>query len=187
MPDFGPARSAFGKYRYHQRRAKSPHSDLIAEADHRLEQMDWIVQRLFRAQRAQHNLHRRGPTPPVNTKSHARWAGRLRNYTTEILLLCDAFYYVAFRFTKAMQQCDGFKKFVPRGVCAVRNDLLEHPKMLNPNWVFGHTVPLGPQVKPFGDRRGVPPDRGVYANAQELLDELMQRLSAVTTGGAEQR
>jgi hypothetical protein len=67
-------------------RTKGPHGDLIAEADKRLEQLEWIVGRLHRLQVAQDRLYARGPR---QASSHARWATHQRLSTTEVELLTE--------------------------------------------------------------------------------------------------
>jgi hypothetical protein len=98
----------------------------------------------------------------------------------EVELLSEAFYYFAWRFRELLTRFPDFKKFDPRGIREVRHDLLEHPektsKALNPNFMYGHDLPDGPVLKPFGSRQTDVHDRGLYVNAQELLDELVPRL-----------
>jgi len=72
-------------------------------------------------------------------------AQRQYDLTIEIETLCEAFYYFAWRFREILHDnAFGFRNYTPRGICSVRNDLIEHPKALNPNFSWGATMPEGP-------------------------------------------
>ena len=168
---FKNARTLFWTFELQQRQAQSEYSDLIAEARRRLEDLESTVDQIRRAQAAQHRLYQSGPR---SATGHAKWARRQRELGRNVERLSESFYYFAWRFVKILQRVAFSKKFAPGGVCFVRNDLLEHPKVLNPNFLYGHDVDEGPRIKPFPGR--TPCDAGLDVNAQELLDQLIPRL-----------
>jgi hypothetical protein len=91
--------------------------------------------------------------------------------------MTEVFYQVAWRFGCILaKHIEGFKRFNPQGVHAVRNGLIQHPKVsLAPNFAYGPDMLEGPRIKPCGPA-GAPKDAGLYVNARELLDALVPRL-----------
>ena len=178
-PDFTKVRQLFAKFRHARMRAKAGNLDLLGEADHRLKRSEWICQRVWKLEDAEDRAERSRfiPGTPAETlqKQHARRSRRRRELSTEIILLCEAFYYLAWRFSKIVQ-IEGKQRFVPKGICAARNDLLEHPERTNSfawSFVFGRDVEHGPALKPF-TRPG-----GLYLHADELIALASVRLQAL--------
>jgi hypothetical protein len=133
------------------------------EAVKPLGQLDWIVHRVARLEDRDKRAWQRGwkPDPRRDTvEQHARYAARQRALGDEIELPSESFYYFAWRFREILyNNLPGFtKRFDPKGVRAVRNDLLEHPKHTIPSFVYGAQRPFGPVLKPFGERQGAPQD-----------------------------
>ena len=192
VPDFSEALRLLSTYRYRHRGADGPLSNAIAEAQKRLEQLDAIVQRVDRLQRVQDRVDGwqwRADVPEhVARARHARRARAREAIGGEIEILSEAFYYFAWRLRELLVRLPHLKKFNPRGIREVRHDLLEHPerksKALNPNFMYGLDVQQGPVLKPFGERRADVHDRGLYVNAQEILDELVPRLTAAAGDAA---
>lgn len=95
-------------------------------------------------------------------------------------MLSESFYYFAWRLRQVLVNLPEFKNFNPKGIRNVRYDLLDHPekvsRALNPNFMYGHDLPNGPVLKPFGARRRPIHDQGLYANTKELLEEFLPRL-----------
>ena len=183
-PDFAEALVLFGRHRHRMHIAKNGPSDLIAEAHLRLEQAAWLVERVKSRQGAQHRYSARGPRR-ASRLSHARWATTQRTHRTEIQLLCESFYYFAFRLITILEDdLEGFKRLSRKlAITRVRNELIEHPKVRAPTFMWGVDMPGGPRIKPFGERHDGKKrfhDQGLYINAQELLDKLTPRLRAAT-------
>ena len=183
-PDFAEAHRLFSAYRVRHRGAGNPQSDWIAETQKRLEQVDWIIRRIARLQLAQDRIarwHWNPATPQeILARQHRRRAASQHRLGHEIELLCESFYYFAWRLRQVLVNLPEFDDFHPVGVRDVRYHLLDHPektsRALNPNFMYGHDLPAGPVLKPFGERQTNVHDRGLYVNAQELLDELLPRL-----------
>lgn len=183
-PSFAEARRLFADYRYQRRSVEGASANLIAEAQKRLDQTDWIVQRLQHLQLVQDRIarwHWKPDTPPeILARQHNRRATMQHTLGDQIELLAESFYYFAWRLRQVLVQLPEFKNFDPTGLRDVRFHLLDHPektsKALNPNFMYGHDVPTGPVLKPFGPREIEIYDQGLYVNAQEMLDELLPRL-----------
>jgi hypothetical protein len=100
--------------------------------------------------------------------------------------LCEAFYYLGQRWLDVVCNHLGWRVKAPN-VVMVRNDLLFHPQVTNPNFAFGTDLPYGPQIKPLGHRDCRPRikrggraesqaeaaarlrDKGLYYSASEVL------------------
>ena len=178
-------RRLFSDYRHQRRQVDSATSNLIAEAQKRLDQIDWIVQRIWRLQIVNNRIRRRRWNPDTPQDLLGRLQRRrdtlVRSSGSEIELLTESFYYFAWRLQQVLVQLPELGKFNPVGVREVRFDLLDHPEKqsnaLNPNFRYGHDLETGPILKPFGARATETHDRGLYIDAQEFLDELLPRLS----------
>ena len=181
---FIEARQLFQHFQSGRMRARGPDMELTGEAAKRLEQLEWIAGRLYRIQAAQRRLYLRGPRRP---SSHPRWAKHQHLAGKEVELLTEAFYYFAWRFRQILKQDlkGAFSNFSPAGIRVVRNQLIEHPTTaLASNFLYGADAQEGPRIKPFGTPNGGTRDRGLYVNAQEMLDALIPRLRRQLEGGA---
>ena len=95
---------------------------------------------------------------------------------TEIELLTESFYYVAFRLEGLLG--DKLKlMYRPKKIRRVRNQLIEHPEKahgpVNPNFTFGSDLETGPIIKQFGERgEDAHNDEGLYVNAGEAIERL---------------
>jgi len=106
----------------------------------------------------------------------------------EILLFTETFYHFAWRLVEVLNSSkfsfEGFSKRKPRaeGIRYVRNLLIQHPekhetKILRPS--FTMAAASGPVLKAVRlgpDTVDAVYDRGLFANAQELHDEILQIL-----------
>lgn len=181
---FAEGHRLFSTYRYQRRSSGDDQSHWIAEAQKRLEQIDWIVRRISVLQARDDRTGRWTWEPATSTetlrKQQKRRSSKWRRLGAEIELLSEAFYYFAWRLRQVLVNLPEFKKFDPKGIRDVRHDLLDHPekmsRALNPNFMYGHDLPNGPVLKPFGARRRPIHDRGLYANAKELIEEFLPRL-----------
>jgi hypothetical protein len=181
---FAEGHRLFSTYRYERRSSGDDQSNWIAEAQKRLEQIDWIVRRISVLQACDERTGRWTWKPGMShatlTAQHERRSLQQRRLGVEIELLSEGFYYFAWRLRQVLVNLPEFKKFDLRGIRDVRHDLLEHPekvsRALNPNFMYGHDLPNGPVLKPFGLRRRPIHDQGLFANAGELLEEFLSRL-----------
>ena len=188
---FREARRLFGRYRHQRRGADADRSNLIAEAHKRLEQLEWLVLRISTLQtrdgRNDRWTFKPGISDAIARTEHERRGRQRRRLGFEIELLSESFYYLAWRLRQIVVRLPGFKSLGATGIRDVRNHLLEHPekfsKALNPNFMYGLDLPNGPVLKPFGARQGAIHDRGLYANASELIDEMLNRLRRAVEDG----
>lgn len=189
--DFSEAEQGLAEYRRAVRHAHPDVSNLSAEAVKRLAQLRRIIDRVVALQAAEARLEKQ----PLLTshdlrairRAHARRARRLHNVGTDVEILTEAFYFFAWRFCEVIKSLpgSGFKRFAAIGVRTVRHDLIQHPekqsRALNPNFMWGHDVAVGPVVKPYGSREIEAFDRGLYVNAKELLSKLIALLDGERT------
>jgi hypothetical protein len=181
---FAEAHRLYSTYRYRRLNSGEDQSNWIAEAQKRLEQIDWIARRISVLQARDDRNGRWRWEPATSSETlraqHQRRSSKRQRLGAEIELLSEAFYYFAWRFRQVLVNLPEFRKFDPKGIRDVRHDLLDHPekvsKALNPNFMYGHDLPNGPVLKPFGARRRQIHDQGLYANARELLEEFLPRL-----------
>jgi hypothetical protein len=147
--------------------------DLVSEIDHRLEQLEFILQRIDRLQRSHHRLRMVERSGALTRRPHRNpdVNERRRLLQTELTTLCEAFYYLAWRVVDIVG-------FDCRPIRQVRNQLIEHPagadsRAVNWNFVFGLDMEDGPIIKPLGPRGSPkhPPvnDAGLYANARAFV------------------
>lgn len=152
---------------------------LADEVEARLEQLDFLLSRIHQLdlERIEY-LGRPNPELPSHGKE-------LLSNAFEIRLLTEAFYYFAGRLRRIIrheeQPCPLLTSFECVGVRDVRNKLLEHPegqdsRIFNWSWTVGN--PEGPILKVHREPHEVAvfPDRGLYANAQELKENLEREL-----------
>jgi hypothetical protein len=179
-PRLKDAVALFSKYRTQNRHVPDPLGNWIAEAEGKLEQLDWILRRVAVVEKRDDKLWRgRAQAKPIRPIGKKWLADRARR--TEIQLLTEAFYYSAFRFRQIARKELGWKKFDAQGVRIVRNDLLEHPHETDSNPNFAYGVPEGPRIKLFGPPSRGFIDPGLYVNAKEFIDALLSKLRSVTT------
>jgi hypothetical protein len=189
LPDFQGARTLFAAFRYRRQQAKDPNSDWIAEADKRLEQLEWIIQHVDALQN-EHDALLDRQWIQTSADDQAQRRDRRDQIVIEVELLVEAFYYFAWRFKTIVGDepgLDGLKGFDPIGVRDVRNLLIEHAfksKASNSNFTFGREISFGPVIKPFGSRLAnrvgkEPHDKGLYVNAREFIKKLTTRLEAI--------
>ena len=111
-------------------------------------------------------------------EKRAMLAGALRDLGADIKLYGEAFYYFAWRAKRSITHLEQLKAFNPIGVRTVRNDMIEHAEgargMFVSYWMFD--CPEGLVLKPI--EGGI--DRGLYPNAQEFIEKLLQKLEAIS-------
>jgi hypothetical protein len=94
-------------------------------------------------------------------------------------LHAEAFYFFAWRLRSVLRDIPGFGNFNPRGVCDVRNALIEHAED-SPRGVLEHSfeynISEGIRLKPHGGGPGRVHDAGLYPNAKEFIEDLMRKL-----------
>ena len=94
----------------------------------------------------------------------------------EAELDAECFYLIAWRQCAAVRRLPGFRKFLPAGVCMVRNDLIAHSKPgSTPSWGrFRFDFSCGLVLRPPGrDQPAVGKcDKGTNPNAAEFIREL---------------
>jgi hypothetical protein len=180
-PSFTDLLSRFARYRQNLRSVEQDRADLIAEAQKRLEQLDWLLRRIHRLEQ-QHERLAAKEVPTTGRPDSHEWQGLRRRQaarsrlSAEIELLTEAFYYFAARCGDILSNhLVEFKGFDARGIRTVRNHLLQHPKAGAQNPNFGHGFPNGPVIKPFGNVI----DKGLYTNAAEFRDKALRRLAAL--------
>ena len=104
----------------------------------------------------------------------------------------EAFYFFAWRLVEVLKGSgafafDGFSKLEAKGIRIVRNHLLQHPEKYKKNFQQSLVVTSnGPVLKTMtvvvrSDTGKVEPedesvDRGLFVNAQELHDEIEERI-----------
>jgi len=196
VPDFKEVSKMFDRYCHRQKIKKAPRASERAEALKRLRQIEWIVAQVQATQRFEDRLEKRGPRLPkedtreARALSHAKWAAQMSQKGRQVELFSEAFYYFAFRFARALDGVDPFPKgFYKRlKLNLVRNHLIEHPTVLDPNFSWGSDMVEGPRIKPFGGRADGKPrvhDSGLYVNAEDLIDNVVAELRPHwTQGGA---
>lgn len=160
VPDFSEARSLFATYWHRRQVANSSNDDddFFAEAEKRLDQLDTIVRRIVLLEREHDRIDRRiekERSPLRQRAGMPRYNLTTTSIDIEVELLIEAFYYFAWRFVHIIRRV-AFKTFNPKGVRDVRNHLVQHPDKPN------HSVEIH--------------DRGLFVNAQELIDQLVHRL-----------
>lgn len=77
VPSFRLATELFRRLHLDHRKRKSPYLAAVTEAYRRLEQLEWLVNKVFSLEAARHRLDRRGPSSPITTATHGRWAANL--------------------------------------------------------------------------------------------------------------
>ena len=188
--DFRHTRKTYAAYlaalRDHSALACQP--DLASEVEARLEQLDFLLSRIHQLDLERIEYISR---PNLELPSGGK---ELRSNAFEIRLLTEAFYHFAGRLRSIIrhkeQPCPLLTSFECAGVRDVRNKLLEHPegrdsRIFNWSWTVGN--PEGPILKVHREPHEVAvfPDRGLYANAQELKENLERELEqALTALGA---
>jgi hypothetical protein len=179
-------------------------ADLAAEVRVRLEQLDYLLDRVGTAEGAlteinqEHgekvlaqyrSLLERGRTwddeMPVSMSEAESEAFNANMF--EVKLFTECFYYIAYRILTIANKrykgrrppLPGLQGLKPKGVVMARNHLLEHAGHINPITVqtFMAGGPHGPILKQ-SRREGQTdhPDKGLYANAQQFKDDLEDRL-----------
>lgn len=115
----------------------------------------------------------------------------------EVRLFTEIFYFFAWRLVEILKPrrrealvFTGFRNLEARGVTLVRNHLLEHPEKHGEIFQQNLTITdAGPVLKGFAvvvrsatgrtEPDGASIDRGLFVNAKELHDELLECLRAV--------
>jgi hypothetical protein len=125
----------------------------------------------------------------LNAKSADQHQREIRA-SEEIRLFTEAFYFFAWRLVEILKSkafpFDGFGKLRVKGIRDVRNLLIQHPERQNFRSSFSITS-NGPVLKPIRTAiRLLPekkveteyegPDRGLFLNAQELHDKIIDIL-----------
>jgi hypothetical protein len=147
--------------------------DLAGEVETRLRQLDFILARVDKLDRARIEYVSR-PDPDVPSDGSF-----LRSNAFEVRLFTEAFYYFAARLRTILRHkdkpCPLLHAFESPGVRDVRNKLLEHPegrdsRVFACDWTVGSAD--GPMLKIHREPNQVFPDRGLYVNAKEFRDNL---------------
>ncbi len=101
----------------------------------------------------------------------------------ELEILTESFYYFAFRLRNIIRSLPGLKSFEIPKIRNVRNKLIEHPDTNNDSKILTRSNGWGNKkngpVKKFireNHQIGIFPDEGLYINAQELKENLDQKL-----------
>jgi hypothetical protein len=113
----------------------------------------------------------------------------------EVVLFTESFYFFAWRLVEILKGSgafafDGFTKLEAKGIRLVRNHLLQHPEKYEKNFRQRLIVTsTGPVLKAMfvvirTDTGKVEPekesvDRGLFVNAQELHDEIKERIRKI--------
>lgn len=186
------AKDHFGDYyRWMNKTYGGAHNEHGIEADKRLSQMLWMMQRVADLQDESLALQAAWFPPLHLDYQHddfRRWemrrdAGefttglhRTREILFELEMFAEAFYYFGFRTREVIRHLPGLKKFDCEGIRNVRNHRIEHPEKKNgviPNG-FAYGYAHGPVLK--GLRRGgqeeIQRDFGLFTNAQEFAENL---------------
>ncbi len=175
-------------------------SDLAAEVKERLQQLQWLLERiaaveeqhdeslrLFRIDRSKQVQSLKagkksnvavvtGPAPSFDA-----WITLTAEACLEIRLMTEAFYYFAARVRTILRHRSTpmpyLSSFECAGVRNVRNHLIEHPEGANSqvfvqSFTFGN--PEGPVLKSgrSPDKENVFPDKGLQPNAVEFNENL---------------
>ena len=124
----------------------------------------------------------------VNFPDHQR--GNVRA-SEEIRLFTEAFYFFAWRLVEILTSrafpFDGLSKLKVKGIRIVRNHLLQHPEKHGQNFRQSFSITsngpimktVGPVIRLLPDKIETEyegPDRGLFVNAQELYDEIKERI-----------
>ena len=190
-----------------QRQIESFNRNLAGEFRERLEQLDWLLERirqlelqgetiLSRSQRISEahldRIEREGldwekePMPP-GAKLTAEEGRAWLDIEFEMKLLTESFYYIAGRARAIARHREeplpGLRTFEAEGVRNVRNHLIEHPegspsRVFLLSWAWGG--PQGPVIKAIRHvgQQDVFPDPGLYRNAAQFRDRLEALLRA---------
>ena len=152
-------------------------SDLACEVRDRLEQLQFIIERV-------HNLRAAlGRLPKVSLDSNQ--TVELHYILLEIKLFTESFYYLAGRVRTILRNKNallpGLQKFECVGVRDVRNKLLEHaegPDSMIAINSFGVGLDQGPILKAVRLKTQVDifPDKGLFVNAAEFAKNLEAKI-----------
>jgi hypothetical protein len=147
--------------------------DLGCEVRERLQQLDYMITRVRDAESAANKALSTTPIQPF------------LGHVFEMKLMAESFYFFAARVRSILKHgsrpIPGLNNFECEGVRNVRNKLIEHPEgrdsqIFIRSWAWGAS--RGPVLKAVrhGGQEDVFPDPGLYANAEEFRDNLMQVL-----------
>ena len=170
---------------YRKRGMQSANEDqrnLSLEATKRLEQLSYLLERLYKLeQRMRIQIQKDIPTMVVAKTLNGDFFKRQESIGKQIEIYTEAFYYLAFRLRVIIKLLPNLKSFEATGVLIVRNKLIEHSQgqdSLITDSSFGHIGSNGPQVKPARSSKSVGRfmDKGLYANAEELINNLNDKL-----------
>jgi hypothetical protein len=171
VPVFADAITLFEEYRrLHHTKGERSQRTLVAEADRRLRQIDWLIRRIDRVQRT---VERRDSAwLRQRARLGAKWPA-IPDHGIEVEVCVEAFYYLAFSLIRALEELGLLAARGGFQITRVRNDLIEHSKKVrgDQTFVYGADLQNGPRIKPFEGG-----DQGLYANARELLSRLEPRL-----------
>jgi hypothetical protein len=164
-----------------QRAAGSRFRVLVREALHRLDQSTYLLQR-FRQAELEHEAAE--PLTHQQTADRERAFGRVHLAVEQVRLYGEAFYSFAWRVKNTLdvlKRTEGVDlAFMPVGVRDVRNRMIEHPDKEDGVYVMSwrFDCPEGLVLEPVGlDGFGL--DSGLYPNAQEFIDKLLSKLTAL--------
>lgn len=141
------------------------HRELLGEAEHRLDQLDCLLEDIVRV------------GGEAGSDKHGV---RVKTYA-------EAFYYCASRAVDLVERVYGRDSLKRQsggsliGVSDVRHNLIEHAErasgVMAINWAFD--LPELVVLKPFGGPNRTVFDRGLRANAEELHDRLSELLRSI--------
>jgi hypothetical protein len=165
---FAEARLHFGRYYRWQVRTQPKFSgDLAHEVGERLEQLGWILDNVRKIE---------SEMPPV---LDAQWHRDFK----ELWFFTESFYYFGWRTREVLRSLPLLASFDALGLRNVRNHLLEHPEKQSKIFQrsFSAGGPRGPTIKGprQSDQVNVFPDAGIYANASEFVDNLLELLHRI--------
>lgn len=179
LPQYVDALRRFGKLRYERKKTGSA-TDHVTEADKRLNQVHYWLRRFSELESEHDRVD--AEMAVLRGKDSAGYndrATRLHEIGYELEAHGEAFYYFAWRLCGVLRRVNGFGGFEAAGVREVRNALIEHPEkrrgVLNCSFVFDCSEGL--ILKPWGGGSDRVHDRGLYANAKDLAEELSVRLA----------
>jgi hypothetical protein len=157
--------------------------NLSLEATKRLEQLSYLLERLYKLeQRMRVQIQRDFPTMVTAKILSNKFFKKQEIVGKQIEIYTEAFYYLAFRLRAIIKLLPNLKSFEAMGILIVRNKLIEHSQgqdSLITDSSFGHIGSNGPQVKPARSHGTIGKfmDKGLYANAEELINNLNNKLT----------
>jgi hypothetical protein len=171
ITDCDEAIRLFSHHRYSAKKEGGTQLDLWAEGETRLWQLRYCLGRFKQLVEAHESdlrtRHAARIAEPSPESERAMMQARVSAPSSEVEFYAEAFYYMAFRLTKVLQKLPPFKSFEAPGVRDVRNHLIEHPLVLNRNFVYG--IPEGLQLKVSRSAGNMAPTDAGYMSTLAIL------------------